>query len=483
MKRAIALLAACLAVTCVLLLRWNAVDARQIAGDRVEMVAQFEQLAQRSPLAPATYTFALRDLQTGELVASSGGDNSMVPASTLKLFATSFAFSQFPLSQRWTTQVVLPHPVREGVAESVVLVGSGDPTLGSPQIPGNPTTAQILDGIATAIRAAGIREISTLVGDTSALDIEPIPWSWTYDDFGNYFGAPISALNLHDNLYKLTFRPGVVGGPAAIASIEPQLDWLEFHNDMRTGPAGSGDNGYIFGVPESHDRWLRGTVPAGNSFFIYGAMPDPADAFLRLLRTRLQAAGISVGGIERRSQASPTGEILWQQASPPLLDIVRHINGTSFNLYADGLLALAAQQKAGTAAVTSWRQATQLETDWAKSLGVPDRGLRIEDGSGLSRRNLVTAEALTALIRSDSLQSWWPQYRNTLNPSHGPGRPAGAARGKSGFIEGVRTLSGTIRCKSDRQLAFSILVNHYDGTIAQADDFISDVLDRVWQTY
>ena len=450
------------------------------------IVSKVAQLAQRSSLAPATYTFSLRDLGTGEVVAESGGDRSMVPASTLKMLGTSMAMSHFPSDRRFTTQLLLPEPSTAGKANRLVLVGGGDPSLGSPQIPGNSTTEQVLNSIAAAVKDAGITSVGTLVGNTKALPLEPIPWSWTYDDFGNYYGAPVSALSIHDNLYKLNFRPGQVGSLAQLTSTEPNLDWVKFYNEMKTGAAGSGDNGYVFGIPGSNERWLRGTVPAGNSFFIYGALPDPADTFLRLLQTQLRSQGISVDRLELSGQTSGSGDegsVIWQHQSPPLTQMVNFTNQTSFNLYADGLFALAVQQNAGKTPVTTWQQATDIELDWLKGLGVPLQGLRIEDGSGLSRRNLVTANAMTALLHSDSQQAWWQQFKEGLNVKNGGIRPVGAVRGKDGFIKGIRTLSGVIRCQSDRQLAFSILINHFDGSIAEADAFISDVLDRVWQSY
>jgi D-alanyl-D-alanine carboxypeptidase/D-alanyl-D-alanine-endopeptidase (penicillin-binding protein 4) len=455
------------------------------ATAQTDIQSQFQALAQRPEFAPATLTFSLRDLATGELVASFNGGHSMVPASTLKLLATSFAMNQFSPEQRWRSQVLLPNPANGGVAKTVVLVGSGDPTLGSDQIEGNASTDEILTEIVGAIQQAGISSIQTLVADTSALAIEPIPRSWTYDDFGNYFGAPVSGLNIHDNYYKLTFTPGVVDSPAAIAGIDPNLGWLEFDNALLTGPVGSGDNGYIFGVPGSNQRWVRGTIPPGAEFPLYGAMPDPANAFLKLLQAHLQAAGISVAQLQHQSTpTTTTGTVLWQHDSPPLLEIVRFLHDVSFNLYADDLLALASQHKSRETPVLDWEMATDIELDWLRSLGVPTDGLRLEDGSGLSRRNLVAADAMTALIRADSLQSWWNDYFNTLKPSLGTVRPTSAARGKSGYITGVRTLSGAIRCQSDRQLAFSVLVNHFQGkSTAVADRFISDFLDAVWQVY
>ena len=407
----------------------------------------------------------------------------MVPASTLKLLGTSLTMSQFPATHRFTTQLVLPQSATSGVAERLVLLGSGDPTLGSTQIAGNPTTERLLADMAAAVQAAGITRVKTLAGDTSALTLEPIPWSWTYDDFGNYFGAPVSALSIHDNLYKLDFRPGQVGQPAEIAATDPTVDWLTFHNEMKTGAPGSGDNGYIFGVPGSNDRWVRGTVPAGDTFPIYGSLPDPADTFLRLLQAKLRSQGIEVETLAQQTQPSQVGAVLWQYQSPTVAEMVNYTNQTSFNLYADGLFALAVQKYEGATPVSTWKQATDIETNWLKSIGVPTQGLRIEDGSGLSRRNLVTADAMTALLRSDRQQAWWPQFQAGLNISNGRVRPNGAARGKSGFIAGVRTLSGVIRCRSGRELAFSVLINHFDGSISAANAFISDVLDSVWQSY
>ncbi len=89
-----------------------------------------------------------------------------------------------------------------------------------------------------------------IIADDSYLDFVPIPDCWFWIDMGNYYGAGTSGLCIHENLYYLFFKPGdKTGDPASILRVEPEVPGLTFINHMRTGPAGSGDNGYIYHAP------------------------------------------------------------------------------------------------------------------------------------------------------------------------------------------------------------------------------------------
>lgn len=447
--------------------------------------SSFQEAIQELSAQPGiTVGVSLRDLNTGELIAEANGSKRLIPASTMKLLVTSYAMSHFPVDQRWITQMVLPEPIAAaGHANSLVIMGSGDPTLGSARIAGNLTLSDLFAEITRAIQTAGIQRIKTLTINTHALEIEPIPWSWAYDDIGNYYGAPIRALNIADNRYGLTFQPGSVGGEADIIQITPNLDWIQFENFMRTGEAGSGDNGYIFGMPEVNQRWLRGTIPAGDPFTIYGSMPDPVEAFLRLLQQSLIGVGITVEQIQQDTQpfSSPNSSVIWQHTSPPLLAIIQEIHEHSFNLYADALLALTSQQRAQPEKIQDWVTATDYENSWLTEAGI--QGLSLKDGSGLSPRNLVTANGMTRLLVLDRQKPWWQEYLQTLSIRNNANFPAGTVRGKTGFISGVRSLSGVIQSQSGRSLAFSVLINHFEGSLTEIDAAIDQVLTSIWRSY
>ncbi|MEO0853275.1 MAG: D-alanyl-D-alanine carboxypeptidase, partial [Cyanobacteria bacterium J06648_11] len=128
-------------------------------------------------------------------------------------------------------------------------------------------------------------------------------------------------------------------------------------------------------------------------------------------------------------------------------------------------------------------EAIAIEKKWLESLGADLRGFRLEDGSGLSRRNLVTPKGMTDVLHRISQQPWWQGYLGTLEVRNSSGRPNGAVRGKTGFITGVRSLSGVITCRSGRTLAFSVIVNHFDKEFGDVDAGIDDFLDTVWQAY
>lgn len=93
------------------------------------------------------------------------------------------------------------------------------------------------------------------------------PDAWLWGDVGNYYGAGPWGLNYHQNLYLLTFRPGVVGAAAQLVSAYPTPHGVRFENEMKIGTSGSGDQGYVYGGPHAEVITLQGTLPAGRSSF------------------------------------------------------------------------------------------------------------------------------------------------------------------------------------------------------------------------
>jgi len=118
---------------------------------------------------------------------------------------------------------------------------------------------------------------------------------------------------------------------------------IRFTNFLKTNTSGR-DNGYIYGIPFSNDRILRGDIPAGRrSFSIKGDIPDPGLLLGEQLADRLRRQGIHVDLVQtaridyisryctRESMPYRIGEILDQRQSRMLSDIIRETNENSNN--------------------------------------------------------------------------------------------------------------------------------------------------------
>jgi len=153
----------------------------------------------------------------------------------------------------------------------------------------------------------------------------------------------------------------------------------------------------------------------------------------------------------------------------------------SQNQYAETLLKTVSSG-AGVPSAAGGRSATQaLLEGW----GVPASGLIQRDGSGLSRYDYVTPDALVAILahvyRDDRLRGPFEASlpiagRDGTLSNRMKGTPAeGNARAKTGSMTNVRALSGYVTAADGEPLVFSILANNF-GT---APDMILQAADAI----
>ena len=183
--------------------------------------------------------------------------------------------------------------------ENLYIRGEADPTLGSCDFDSSTCLESQMGRWVSAVQRAGIKQIDgNIIGDDRFLDHMPLPGGWLWTDIGNYYAAMTSGLSINENLYYLYFKPArYVGGPAEVLRTEPEVPGLSFFNHMKTGAAGSGDNGYIYAAPWQMVHQLEGTIPAGVSeFSIKGSLPDPALFAAQMLKEQLATAKIEVQG-------------------------------------------------------------------------------------------------------------------------------------------------------------------------------------------
>ncbi len=402
---------------------------------------------------------------------------NLAPASGLKVFTTSAALEYLGSNFRFVTKIFALGKIKKGVLYGdLLIVGGGDPTLGSNKVKGSLPLDSLMNVWVGYVKNAGISKVtgSVLVDDT-LFDDNPIPNNWYWIDLGNYYAAQTSALTINDNLYKLFFKPGKrVNDPAEFLRTEPKIEGVIFVNKMKTGALGSGDNGYVFRSPYDSLAYLRGTIPLGyKEFSIKGSLPDPPLFAARYFTETLTQNGISVRGkpkrLERRRKDSDK-LLIGETVSPPLKDIVRNINKISNNLYTEQLLRTIAVKKYGHGSEEKGIKAVKL---FVAESGVDTTGLNLSDGCGLSRSNTITAEMMVDLLIANTHKSWFPDFYNSLSitgdpnddghfHNFGKGTPlAFNGRIKSGYIANVRSHSGYLKTLSGRMVAFSLIANNF----------------------
>lgn len=423
--------------------------------------AQIEALLNAESAGPALWGVHIADAQTGRTVYSRNADLTLMPASNQKLLTTAVALLTLGADYRYQTTLHLDGEADGGTLRGdLILEGSGDPTFGSRTLDGPDPLKQWAEQLADM----GITRIEgRLIGDDDVFEDDPYAEGWDVSFVGEEaWAAPAGGLSYRDNLVKLKLA-AEQSGRAPTTTMEPD-GYLTVHNKGETrGRARRLRIERPFGQEVVH---LVGSAPRGYASTVMLPVHDPTALTLHAFRQHLQAAGIEVGAdlvdvddLDGRLDYD-AAEPLFVYASPPMREMLRIINKKSNNFYAEQVFRTFGW--GGTAEGGGQRVKETLG-----SMGVSVAGLSVADGSGLSRKDMVTPRAMTELLVAMYDRSDRDQYLATL-PRGGEDRTTMEYRlaevpvqAKTGSLKYVRALSGYVAGPNGQPLAFSVFANHY----------------------
>jgi D-alanyl-D-alanine carboxypeptidase/D-alanyl-D-alanine-endopeptidase (penicillin-binding protein 4) len=363
----------------------------------------------------------------------------------------------------------------------LVLIGRGDANLSNRRFPfekkeereGPPE--KVLAEFANAVAARGVKEITgDVVADDSLFQHEKFPSGWLVDDILWSYGAAVSAIAVNDNTFSLDLRPAAAEGDPARYDAGMAADFYTVENSIRTGARGSEEKLAVARDPGSRLIHVSGTMPLDAPVRrLTIAIEDPAEFAASLLSRLLQARGVKVDGVSRArhagaplSGAAAPQTVLAEHTSVALPEDIRLTNKESENLHAELLLLLSAHEKAGAA---NYEDAQKFASGFFKSAGIADGDVALSDGSGLSRKDLVTPRATVQLLRYAATQPWGELYRSTLPVAGEDGTltdrmkntpAASRVFAKTGTIGHGNALSGYATTVHGERLVFSILGNN-----------------------
>lgn len=438
---------------------------------------KIKDIASTPGVKNASWGLSVKDASTGKVIASHDPRRLLVPASILKVFVTAAALDRLGPDHTFTTRLYHDGEISNGFLNgNIYIKGAGDPALGSQLTKGAAPLEELFRAWTAAVKAAGIKVVNgAVIGDGYAFDsVQPGSWAW--EDIGNYYAEQPSALMLNDGLYKLFLKPSEkVGGEAAVLRTEPYIEGLKFEDHLKTGPAGSGDESYIYAFPGQLNAVLRGSIPQGQpEFAVKGALPDPALFAAQAFSSYLAGAGINSN--KKPATGRLPGDklaVITETVSAPVKNVVRVTNKRSFNLYAEMLLRDLGEgnPEAGLAAVRSY----------LAGMGAEVSELNIVDACGLSPLDKAKAENFTDLLKGVFRKKYYSDlYDSFVFPGDpdATGHVRGMGKGtpleknlrlKSGSLNGVRSYTGYLKTKKGRTLAFTSIMNNYSVQGAEID--------------
>jgi D-alanyl-D-alanine carboxypeptidase/D-alanyl-D-alanine-endopeptidase (penicillin-binding protein 4) len=401
------------------------------------------------------------------------------PASNAKLYVGALALAQLGADYRIRTPLRTAAPVNAAgeIPGDLVVAGRADPSWGAREK--SPEFWAVFAPFIEALQRAGVKRIrGDIVADGTWLRQPPDGAGWTVDDMNYDYGAEISGITLLDNFVELRVTPGAQpGDPCAFEVLEP-LSGLTFVNRTRTLAAGATATVETRRTAGTTVVEVIGGVAAdAKSGKAEAPVPRPAQWFAVALKAALERAGIRVDGQPRSviwPETSARADVeLGEIVSPPLRDMVAGFMKPSQNLETDLIFGHLGELRRDDKTPPDKRSDTlALETlkEFASQAGIAPNDLIFEEGSGLSRNNLTTADATARLLvfmathrEADAFLASLPiagvdgSLRKRMK-----GTPAeNNVRAKTGGLRWAASLSGYATLGTGERVVFSFMLNRH----------------------
>lgn len=435
-----------------------------------ELGASVDAVLKRPQFMRSHWGIMVQPLSSEQTLYSRDAQKYFVPASNLKLLTTAAALQQLGANFRFRTSI---YSNNNGVLR---VVGRGDPSLNDIQ----------LQALAQQLKQQGITEIKQLIADDSYIQGDIVNPTWQWEDVQSDYGAPVNSFILNQNAFSFKLVPQTVGKIS-------QLAWNDANEAKQWGiinqsvTVAQNQPTYI-----NVTRNLSGTVLRITGQLTANAEPylvnlpviDPNQYFLRRFRTNLEAEKISLGQTLVVHGGTNQQEIA-DVESPPLSELLVETNVNSNNLYAEALLRALAVKKPRGLNQSSADVGLEIVKASLTQLGVDSANYVLVDGSGLSRRNLVTPFALIQTLRGMAKTPAASVYRSSLPVAGKSGTlknrflntsAEGIVQAKTGTMRGTVSLSGYVNLPQYEPLAFSIMVNQSEQSATVIRQGIDEVV-------
>jgi serine-type D-Ala-D-Ala carboxypeptidase/endopeptidase (penicillin-binding protein 4) len=453
-----------------------------LAAPAETLPAEAAQVLKRHGLSAQGLSVYVHEVGQPEPVLAVSADVPRNPASTMKLLTTLVALEELGPAYTWKTEAYAAAPVHNGVLDGDLYIkGYGDPYL----------VIEHFWRFLRALRKGGLTEIrGDLVIDQDFF--EPVPGQPTDFDRRPHRAYNVQPHALLVNFQAVNFRflPQPHQQRVQIVA-DPQPAQLAIDNRVRltNGPCGGGARAVGLQVADraGFQKMVfsgRYSVHCGDDDF-YRVVAEPNNHTHGVFKTLWQEmGGRFAGGV--RDGVVPGGAILLHSAmSPPLSEIIRVVNKYSNNVMTRQLLLTLGAEKQGAPGTVE--KGIAVIYDWLRQRNLVFPELVLENGSGLSREERISARHLGAVLQTAWQSPYMPEFLaslpilsmdGTLKRRFGGGL-AGRAHLKTGSLDNVRAQAGVLLDEHGRRMVVVILHNAASADSAAGEQVQNAVLDWV----
>jgi D-alanyl-D-alanine carboxypeptidase/D-alanyl-D-alanine-endopeptidase (penicillin-binding protein 4) len=415
---------------------------------------------------------------SGQTLYSHNSRRALIPASNMKIIVTAAALKFLGPDYQYKTKVGL-------CDNTLTVLGSGDPLLGDKVTDAKYSrqTDWIFEDIIAALKENGVTTIRDIIIDTSIFDDQRVHPNWPKEELNRWYACEVSGLNFNGNCIQIT---AINNSGTVNISIEPKTGFIKVFN--RVAPISKGNS--AIGSYRSQEI---------NEIIVYGKCKDkagpfevaierPAVFFGSLLAENLAKAGINIDGqLIEKSVGDDCNFRLLTEYSTPISDCLARCNKDSLQLAAEALFKTIAVNSTPDRRNGSWRKAREAISHYLLELGLDRNEFYIDDGSGLSRQNKLSANAITKVLSDVYKSKDWTLYKDSLAVGGVDGtiskyfkeeKYKGKVLGKTGYIDDVKSFSG-ICTTGQGDYIFSILANNTNSRTRKAlNDIAKAIIDE-----
>ncbi len=379
------------------------------------------------------------------VVYSQNPKQKMIPASISKLITAAATITQFPPGTKFKTQLISSGAiVGNKLNGDLVLKGGGDPSF----------VSETMWFLVNSFVRTDINEIQgDIVVDDSYFDSQRFDLSRQKERIDKAYDAPTGAMSFNWNSVNIFIRPATLG-QAAHVFIDPENEYVRLKGTVKTGPSG-GKN--TVSVNRDEDAKgpgdvinVSGSIPADAAeFTVYKNITQPDLWAGYNLKSFLKQRGITISGKVRAGLTPVTAKVLAESESRTIESILSDMSKYSNNYIAEMLTKNIAAVNGPPGTI---EKGMKYLKDYLRVSGVAETDFEIENPSGLTRKNRITAESMWKVLNKMRSQfRYQPEFVTSLPIAGVDGtlrkRMKGSAaerwvRAKTGLLDGVVSLAG-----------------------------------------
>lgn len=402
-------------------------------------------------------------LRTGRTWIDINSSKALTPASTTKLLTSYAALVLFGADYRVPTMLYGSSEIDASgrLDGDLYIKGHGDPLFDIHDV----------DRLVEKIARLGLKEVTgNVVGDGTYFDATTERMEYSGDADHVVDLPPIAGLGIGDNVVTIVASaPRTSGKPVRVQTTPPSSGFRIVNSAKSVAGRSTNNLSISIEIDDAGDQVVRvsGTLGTNRSKSRRFEVADPARLVAGMIYDRLESRGIQVGG-KVSGGGTPTTAVELTSTSRPLGEIIDPVMKRSHNFYAEHLFKMIGGATGTTPTAAASRSSI---IQCLTACSAPTSSLKLNDGSGLSRRNLISPETLVAVLEAarhnpllfDALYSSMSiaGVDGTLRKRMRGTKAADNLRGKTGTLRNVSSLCGYVTTADGEPLAFAMIMNGY----------------------